>query len=498
MYDVLYMCLEAMTAFLCGLCLQYFYGSFLECRWNSKFLNTFFVVILFGIIRLGIDVRELLQYKNIGIIGNIVFTFSILMGLALWFYKAGLVMAVFLAATFLAVMDITLFLSEMIGAAGGKLINLWACLLENEYITSLDFFEKLIHITVIGSQILFCGIHILLLFLILKKIEKCFVEKDYYIQKAELYFLLTPSIVGLLFCILLRIIMVTEENGVIKLLYDRYPILSLIVSATLCFLLLSIVYSIKVFQDMIALNREKNEKIILEKEIGSMKEHIEEMEHIYSGVRSMKHDMRNTLAVIMQLAEREGQSEQSQENTELKAYLSEININFEQLDYKFRTGNIVVDTLMNMKYHEAIRIIPDIEINADRLIFPENLKILNFDCGVIIGNALDNAIEACRKLKAEQPLTETFICLTTYIKGKMFFIEVENSFNGKIAVKKQAEFPVTDKQDKKAHGMGFLNMKHIAEKYHGAVDWSTNGKIFILSVMMKNELPYDQNGDAYK
>lgn len=69
----------------------------------------------------------------------------------------------------------------------------------------------------------------------------------------------------------------------------------------------------------------------------------------------------------------------------------------------------------------------------------------------------------------------------------MRFIEVENSFNGKEVKKKQSEFPVTNKTDEKAHGIGLVNIKHTAEKYHGAVDWSVNGKVFTLSVMMKNE-----------
>lgn len=230
---------------------------------------------------------------------------------------------------------------------------------------------------------------------------------------------------------------------------------------------------------MIVLNREKNSRIILEKQIGSMQEHMEEMEHIYSGIRSMKHDMKNTLAVIMELA--------GKDETELQTYLSEINKGFEQLEFRFRTGNTVADVLLNMKYHEAVRTIPDIEIDAERLLFSENMHIQSYDIGVIIGNALDNAIEACRKLKAEQQEAETFIRISSFTRGKMFFIEVENSFNGKVRRKKQSEFPVTEKSDNRAHGMGLANIKHTAEKYHGGVDWTAEGKVFMLSVMMKNE-----------
>lgn len=80
------------------------------------------------------------------------------------------------------------------------------------------------------------------------------------------------------------------------------------------------------------------------------------MEHIYSGMRSLKHDMKNTLAVVMQLA----LGTENAENAELKTYLNELNQTMDRLEMKFRTGNTVVDTLLNMKYHEITRSLPKI------------------------------------------------------------------------------------------------------------------------------------------
>ena len=157
------------------------------------------------------------------------------------------------------------------------------------------------------------------------------------------------------------------------------------------------------------------------------------------------------------------------------------------LEFQFRTGNTVVDTLLNMKYHEAVRTIPDMQMDADRLLFPDNLLIQSYDIGIILGNALDNAIEACRKLKGKESDAETFIRLSSFRKGKMIFIEITNSFDGNVIRKRQSEFPATDKADKEAHGIGLANIKNAAGKYHGAVDWSVNNKVFTLSVMMQNE-----------
>ena len=477
MYDVLNVCLEVVTALGQGYLLQYFLGSFLEGRGKDRHINGLLVTASYGALRLGINFILPSDYDSIRTVLKVAVIFVAIVPVALLFYKGIHGITAFLAITFMAVSEITFFLSYMLMQISGNLFELWVWLLGKGYI-SADTLEGLVQITAVVLQMFFYGIFIVLLYFALRKINESFRDKDYRVQRTELYFLLVPGMVGLLICVLLRTIMITIENDVPKLLYDRFPILIIIVPAILSLSLLSILYVVKTFQDMIALNREKNSRIILEKQIENMQEHMEEMERIYSGIRSMKHDMKNTLAVIMQLAGRE--------EAELQTYLSELNQNFDNLEFQFKTGNTVVDTLLNMKYHEAIRIIPDIRIDAERLLFSDEMHIQSYDIGVMIGNALDNAMEACRKLKAEDPEAETFIRLTSFKKGKMIFIEVENSFNGRVVKKKQSEFPVTDKTDKREHGIGLLNIKHTAEKYHGAVDWSVDGKVFTLSVMMKN------------
>ena len=160
-----------------------------------------------------------------------------------------------------------------------------------------------------GTQLIqYAGIA-LLLYVSLRKIVGDFREKDYVISRTELLFILVPSAVGMMICMLLRIIMITLEDGIPKMLYDRYPILVIVIPAILLLSLLSILYGVKLFQDMIYWNREKSGRIVLENQISSLQEHMEEMERIYSGIRGMKHDMKNTLAVIQRLSAGEGGGE---------------------------------------------------------------------------------------------------------------------------------------------------------------------------------------------
>lgn len=483
MYDFIIIGLDVLVSLGKGYLLQYFLGSFLESRLTCNKRNGLLVAASYGILELGMDVVLPAAYGTARIFGKMLLTLITLLGVTLCFYKAVRAVSVFLIVTFMAVSEICFLMAYMVLRLGQYFTDLWLQLYDKGVFNSTDTFMNAVEITLTLLLFLMYGVFLALTYLFLKKIVESFREKEYEFRKKELLFILTPSLAGLLLCVLLRLIMITVEDEVPKLLYDRHPPLMWLVPAILFLSLMSILYGVKLFQDMIVLNRERSSRIILEKQIDSMQRHVKEVEHIYSGVRSMKHDMKNTLAIIMQLAGEGGESE----NTELQAYLQELNQTFDRLEFQYKTGNTVVDTLLNMKCHEIMHAIPDIQIDVEKLLFPDRLNIQSYDIGVILGNALDNAMEACRKLKEEQQEAQVFIRLSTFLKGKMFFLEVENSFNGKVIRKKDFDFPLTDKADKRVHGMGLVNIKNTAEKYHGAVDWSVNDKIFTLSVMVKNE-----------
>ena len=397
---------------------------------------------------------------------------------ALAFYRVVGKITLFLIVTFMAVGEMSFFLAHMFFELGSHLFRLWNRCLEKGYISSFNY-SKIVNITIIFNQILFCVIGAAVLYFTLRRVVQDYREKDYAVHRTELLFILTPGLTGLMVCTLLRITIDTAENGVPEVLYDRYPSLMVIMPVILLLLLFSVMFGVKLFQDMICWNREKSSRIILEKQVSSLQEHMGEMERVYSGIRGMRHDMKNTISLIMQLAA--GKEE------ELQAYLEELNETMDRLEFRFKTGNTVVDTLLNMKYHEIASTVPDLRMDVEGLQFPEKLFIQSYDIGIIIGNALDNAIEACRKLKVKDPDAEAFIRINSFQKRELFFLKVENSFDGKVVRKPQNEFPVTDKADRENHGIGLANIKSTAEKYQGTMDFKAKGRVFILSVMMKNE-----------
>ena len=463
-----------------GYCLQYFYGSFLESRTKDRRRGGLAVAALYAVFRLALFWAVPSKSWDYRVeVWKMLLALCVLAVLAACFYKAFQLITVFLVVAFQAVADISRYVTAiLLGELGEGLLGLWNWLAGNGMPATEDAFRIAVNAGLAIQWIIECLVIALVLYLSLKKIVRDFREKEHGISRMELLFILTPAAAGLMLCMLLRIIMVTVEDGAARLLYDRYPILLFVLPAILFLSLLSILYGVKLFQDMVCWNREKSGRIILEKQISSLQEHMEEMERIYSGIRGMKHDMKNTLAVIQRLPAGDG---------ELQDYLSELNRSLEKLEVQFKTGNTVADTLLNMKYHEAVRDVPGLKMDADKLMFPQGLEIHSYDIGVILGNAMDNAIEACRKLKAKEPEAGTFIRLSSLQKGNLLILKVENSFDGRLVRRRHEEFPITDKEDKKSHGLGLANIKSTAEKYQGTMDFRVKDRVFILSVMIKNE-----------
>lgn len=170
MYDVINVCLDVIVALGQGYCLQYFLGSFLEGREKDRRINGLLVMVVYGVLRLGINFILPADNESIRTVGKITLMFVIIVLLALLFYKGVQAITAFLAITFMAVSEITFFLSYMLMQIGGNLFDLWVWLLEKGYI-AVDTFEWIVQISATFLQIIFYGIFLVLLYFALRKIR---------------------------------------------------------------------------------------------------------------------------------------------------------------------------------------------------------------------------------------------------------------------------------------------------------------------------------------
>lgn len=100
----------------------------------------------------------------------------------------------------------------------------------------------------------------------------------------------------------------------------------------------------------------------------------------------------------------------------------------------------------------------------------------SFDINIIIGNLLENAIEAA--IQTDEKLLDVFM----EFKQGILKVEIKNSFNGEI--KKNQKGFITTKERKELHGIGLQSVKKIVEKYNGALTISISENIFCVKLIM--------------
>lgn len=304
------------------------------------------------------------------------------------------------------------------------------------------------------------------------------------IHKKELLFLLMPSFTGFIVYLILEmekkfllfqvaVDWATEYGIVLHLLTPL-----LIVTTMLC-----ILYAYDIYQQLLEYVEEKGRAVILEQEMGQMQNHIGEIEQLYTGIRSVKHDMQNYLFDIKSLLAAQGINVEEGES-ELGGYLAGIGTSLDAFSYSLHTGNPVTDVVLNGKLKQAQA--AGIEYGCSFL-FPAGYGISAFDISIILNNAVNNALEACQKLKMKEQDAAPQIEITSHCRNNMFFIIIRNSFDGILNENPGGLSPATRKDNPVWHGLGFQNIRKCAEKYLGSADYEVMDNRFILTVMLQKQ-----------
>lgn len=194
----------------------------------------------------------------------------------------------------------------------------------------------------------------------------------------------------------------------------------------------------------------------MEQEEHSLNQYVEEAKARYDKTKSFRHDIRNHITVVKKLLQ-SGKLEQA------VSYIEDMDDMAEQLSFPCSTNNPVVDILAGNKLGLAKSM--GISVSCS-LFLPYPCGLRDIDICIILSNALDNAIHACKNMESG---AEKYIHVSGRIQGDFLMMEIENSFHGKGTFKK---------------GTGLSNVKSIAEKYGGAMSIETRGKVFALRVLL--------------
>jgi sensor histidine kinase regulating citrate/malate metabolism len=195
--------------------------------------------------------------------------------------------------------------------------------------------------------------------------------------------------------------------------------------------------------------------------------HCVEVEHIYSQMRGWRHDYHNHIQTLKAYTS-------LQKYMEIESYLGKLDEDLTSVDTVVKTGNVMIDAILNSKISLALS--KKITVNV-KAIVPKNLAVSEIDLCVIIGNLIDNATEACLKLADE---SERSIRVYVGIFKGQLYISVSNTMGGEI--ERSEKGYVSAKGGN--HGFGLMRIDKIAAKYGGYVNRKNEQGVFASEVML--------------
>lgn len=192
---------------------------------------------------------------------------------------------------------------------------------------------------------------------------------------------------------------------------------------------------------------------------------VREIQNMYRQVRGWRHDYRNHIQ-NMKIQLSEGNYEQ------LAEYLNELADDLDTVDTVIKTGNVMADAILNSKLTVAQKMNVRLNVKAN---VPEQLPMSDVELCSILGNMLDNAIEACGILPEEERFIRVYI---GKLKGQMY-LSVQNSA-GKVRKEKGSYLSTKEGE----HGYGLFRIDKIAMKYGGYVNRQNEERIFATEIMI--------------
>lgn len=220
---------------------------------------------------------------------------------------------------------------------------------------------------------------------------------------------------------------------------------------------------------------------------------VQEVQNIYMTMRGWRHDYHNHLQ-SMKAYVKMGQYEK------LDSYLALLEQDLDNVNQLIESGNVNLDAILNSKISFAIK--KGIEVNY-KASCPAELAVSDVDLCALLGNLIDNAVEACEKLMRQEAVSEKSACETDVqqkesglmqeeklrtpfirlyigVMKKQLYISVTNSTTDKVR-KLDYEY-ITKKRGNHGHGLKRINL--VVEKYQGYINRQNEPGVFVTEIML--------------
>ena len=201
--------------------------------------------------------------------------------------------------------------------------------------------------------------------------------------------------------------------------------------------------------------------------ISTGRDHYHKMNEQYDALRIMKHDYKFHLNTALDML-------QSGDLEKGKDYLNGLHKQFEDKELPNFCGNVVINSLVSDYAGKCEEL--NIEFNVT-ISIPHEFTVPNYEMCIVLGNLLENALEACRKLENNRQIK-----LVLKPKGEQLILMVRNTFNGEIVL--DGDKIVSTKKDDNS-GIGLESVMAVVDRFGEMFRINYNNEFFSVFVLWK-------------
>lgn len=329
-------------------------------------------------------------------------------------------------------------------------------------ITCVSFITGLSIANIVGESSVVRAVMVIItkvVFFILTRIALGFKEREYELNKKEWFAVISVSAISISIINFILEILITNPQLDTNLLYVLLAIFGVVVvNIIMYYLFLKINHDNK----LIVENTKKEQKYKFEIK------NVELIKNQFMETNKIRHDMKNQLTCIGALLD-------AGKLDEANKYLEGICNKINNIEAYVMTSNHALNGIVNSK----LSLCRDCGIKTAFEVVGDISKVNEADFCILLGNLMDNAIEASSRCKDG----EKRINLKIADKNEYVYISVKNTV--KISVLKANPKLLTTKNNKKLHGFGIESIKEIVDKYDGIIDFVEENDMFICDILLK-------------
>lgn len=231
------------------------------------------------------------------------------------------------------------------------------------------------------------------------------------------------------------------------------------------FLILSNTITFEIIHNQNKLAKSEYELKLLKDNINEQTKHYVNLQSSHEEIRQLRHNLRSIcIGTIAEL--KSGKIENA--ISELQNSMDITERSSKVID----TGHPSIDAIIENELNKCdeLKISTDISYQ-----YAEPITANEIELAVIVGNIIDNAIEACQKVTNLNK--EIWGSIT--VDKQNIIINIKNTAESSNNLK-------TSKANKKSHGYGLKSIKHIAKKYNGYAKFSFENNTFTSYVILEN------------